>query len=126
MINLTPAAILELQRLTHQQTDSPPVQVRLGIQAGSCADWTYIFVPTTVIEEEDIQISHGGFTLVINQANLSLLNELTIDYAEDLLGGAFRYQNPNAVYTCDCGNSFSTTMPETVHESQLASDSSAQ
>jgi iron-sulfur cluster assembly accessory protein len=31
---------------------------------------------------------------------------LQIDYSEDLMGGGFRFQNPNATANCGCGNSF--------------------
>ncbi|WP_143438253.1 iron-sulfur cluster assembly accessory protein, partial [Hydrocoleum sp. CS-953] len=35
------------------------------------------------------------------------LNGLTLDYSEDLMGGGFRFNNPNAKVVCGCGNSFS-------------------
>jgi iron-sulfur cluster assembly protein len=30
-----------------------------------------------------------------------------LDYSEDLMGGGFRFHNPNAAQSCSCGNSFS-------------------
>ncbi|MGK7889974.1 MAG: HesB/IscA family protein [Leptolyngbyaceae cyanobacterium] len=112
MIYLTPAAVQELQRLLGQQPDSSLVQIRLGIQPGCCAEWLYTFAPNATNQEGDTCISNDGVELVVNQAHLPLLEGLTIDYSEDLLGGGFRYQNPKATHTCDCGTSFSTTPSE--------------
>ncbi|MBD0303495.1 MAG: iron-sulfur cluster assembly accessory protein, partial [Tolypothrix sp. T3-bin4] len=52
--------------------------------------------------------------IVIDTNSYNQINGLTIDYSEDLMGGAFRFQNPQAVATCGCGNSFSTTRPSGV------------
>ncbi len=117
MIQLTSAAIQELQRLTKYQHRLADLRIRLALEPVCCADWSYVLQPETVTsdqsEEETLQITQNGFTIVVSQSDIPLLNGLTIDYSEDLVGGAFRYQNPNAAYTCDCGNSFSTTLPET-------------
>lgn len=107
MISVTSAAIKEVQRLTKQQHDLSGVRVRLGVEAGHCADWAYKFGPDNSSRDGDVEIDCDGFTLLINEADAPFLQGLTIDYCEDLLGGAFRYQNPNATSTCDCGNSFS-------------------
>ncbi|MEB3231681.1 MAG: iron-sulfur cluster assembly accessory protein [Leptolyngbyaceae bacterium] len=112
MIHLTPAAVQELQRLNMQQPDPSSCQVRVEVKSGCCADWAYIFAPNITSREGDIHVSDDGVVLIVNQEHLPLLQGLTIDYSEDLLGGAFRYQNPNATYTSDCGNSFSITPPE--------------
>jgi iron-sulfur cluster assembly protein len=31
-----------------------------------------------------------------------------LDYSEALIGGGFKFTNPNAAQTCGCGTSFST------------------
>ena len=37
------------------------------------------------------------------------LSNATIDYEDNLMGGGFRIDNPNAVSTCGCGHSFKTS-----------------
>jgi iron-sulfur cluster assembly accessory protein len=48
-----------------------------------------------------------GLEVVIDQPSAPYLNGLTVDYTEDLMGGGFRFHNPNATHTCGCGNAFS-------------------
>jgi iron-sulfur cluster assembly protein len=35
-----------------------------------------------------------------------LLDGMTIDYVQTLMGGGFKIDNPNATSTCGCGQSF--------------------
>ncbi|MBU6229854.1 MAG: iron-sulfur cluster assembly accessory protein [Cyanobacteria bacterium REEB459] len=114
MINLQPAALEELRRLLKQQTTLPR-QVRLSLQAGGCADWTYCLSPVGLEPSpgvDEISLRWGEFDLVVPTAALPQIEGLTIDYAEDLMGGGFRFINPQAVYSCGCGNSFSTVASE--------------
>ena len=43
----------------------------------------------------------------MDSLQLNYLNGLILDYSEDLMGGGFRFNNPNAKVACGCGNSFS-------------------
>ena len=36
----------------------------------------------------------------------------SIDYIEDVMGSGFKIDNPNAVSSCGCGNSFQATGEE--------------
>ncbi|MFM7471683.1 MAG: HesB/IscA family protein [Nodosilinea sp.] len=110
MINLRPAALEELKRLL-KKSAALPHQVRLDLQAGGCADWTYCLSPVgpeLSFSPEHTSLSCGEIEIVVPAALLPHIEELTIDYAEDLMGGGFRFINPQAGYTCGCGNSFST------------------
>lgn len=45
--------------------------------------------------------------IVANSEIYSRLQNLTIDYLEDLMGGgAFQFKNPNIAHHCSCGLSF--------------------
>ena len=43
------------------------------------------------------------------------LEGATVDYVDSLMGGGFRIENPNAVSTCSCGQSFSAADQEGGH-----------
>lgn len=104
MIHLTPAAIAEIRRL--QLKHPRPVYFRLGIQAGGCADWYYTLEFDQVCGSSDRCFDTGAVQVVVSQAFLTYTEELTIDYSEDLMGGGFRFHNPNSTRSCGCGNSF--------------------
>jgi iron-sulfur cluster assembly protein len=112
MITIRPAAIQELKRLIAKRPNQPS-RIRLMLAAGSCAEWTYVFKLDETPQPGDKTFIDHGITLAIPPDCLAYLQELTIDYSEDLMGGGFRFINPQAVQTCGCGNSFSTTQDDT-------------
>lgn len=117
MISFTPEAAQEIKRLSKQQHhDLSQEKVRVGIQSGSCADFAYTlsFAKEVDVTDQDQSINCGDFTVIVSRQHAEQLQGVTIDYSEDLMGGAFRYLNPNATHTCDCGESFSITPQPTV------------
>ncbi|HEY9879640.1 MAG TPA: iron-sulfur cluster assembly accessory protein [Leptolyngbyaceae cyanobacterium] len=108
MIHISQAAIKELKRLQAKQRTLNPL-IRLGLQEGGCSQWSYVIEFEVQPHSEDTLVEYGDLRVVISQTAISTLNGLTIDYAEDLMGGSFRFVNPNAVQTCGCGISFSTS-----------------
>jgi len=43
----------------------------------------------------------------VDEASLAYLQGARIDFVDDLMGQAFRVENPNASSSCGCGVSFS-------------------
>lgn len=105
MIHLRPAAAQEIQRLL--QVSPHHHGLRIHLQPSDCADWIYDLSPAQHIDSSDVTFQAGDLPIVVAQTILPLLDELTIDYAEDLMGGGFRFMNPQAQQTCGCGNAFS-------------------
>ncbi|NJL49193.1 MAG: iron-sulfur cluster assembly accessory protein [Leptolyngbyaceae cyanobacterium SM2_5_2] len=108
MINLRPAAVQELKRLLRAQPGQPP-QVRLHLQLGGCLEWTYQLRSADVALESEVMVDCGDLGVLVANPLLPYLQGLTIDFSEDLMGGGFRFVNPQAAQTCGCGNSFSLT-----------------
>jgi len=50
---------------------------------------------------------YGQVQVIVDSQQLEHLDGLILDYSEDLMGGGFRFNNPNAKVVCGCGNSFS-------------------
>jgi Iron-sulfur cluster assembly accessory protein len=106
MIHLSKTAALEVTRLKSKYPN-PNALFHLGVESSGCSGLSYtmgfedtIAPAATICESEGIQIA-------IDPQDLKYLNELTLDYSEDLMGGGFRFHNPNAAKSCSCGNSFS-------------------
>jgi iron-sulfur cluster assembly accessory protein len=66
-------------------------------------------------QPQDLIYECNGIQVVIAPANLPYIDGLTLDYSEDLMGGGFRFHNPNAIQTCGCGNSFAIATSEPIH-----------
>jgi iron-sulfur cluster assembly protein len=59
--------------------------------------------------EVDTTVELDGVKVYIDPTSMMYLGGATIDYIDNLMGGGFRIDNPNAVSTCGCGHSFRTT-----------------
>ncbi|MGQ4648607.1 iron-sulfur cluster assembly accessory protein [Lyngbya aestuarii] len=108
MINLSQAAAGEVKRLKckHQQDIDIPLWLRLGVHNGGCSELHYSIEFDKKINSSDQIINCEDISIVVDEKNLQYIKGLTLDYSEDLMGGGFRFHNPNAVETCGCGNSF--------------------
>ncbi len=105
MIHLSTSASNEIKRLLSKQK-TPNTLFRLGVDRGGCADMYYTMAPEVNIQPNDIVYDCKGIRIVVAEQSWVYIQGITIDYSEDLMGGGFRFQNPNASQTCGCGNSF--------------------
>lgn len=105
MIHLSPAAIAEVNRIKSQYPN-PDALFRLGVRAGGCADLHYVLELDEHLQADDQTVQAGPIQIVVDPQSWRFLDGVMLDYTEDLMGGGFRFQNPNADQTCGCGNSF--------------------
>ena len=84
----------------------PPI-LRLAVDGGGCAGFTYSFDLADAPEDGDSIAETDGVRLVVDPASLELVRGSAVDFVEDLGGAAFRVTNPNAQSGCGCGSSFS-------------------
>lgn len=121
MIQISQAAAREIKRLkqiregltpSHQKPDNI---FRLSVQEGGCSGLFYNLKldnvhpqhnsPTETVEGDRLWESNG-LTVIVDEQTCAYVQGLKLDYSEDLMGGGFRFQNPNAASTCKCGLSF--------------------
>lgn len=105
MITLTQAATDEIRRLQTKRQQQQ-ARLRLGVKPGGCADLYYTLEFDDAVSSSDRVYDCQGIVVVVDEASIKHLTTLTLDYSEDLMGGGFRFDNPNAIETCGCGNSF--------------------
>ncbi|MEM7768996.1 MAG: iron-sulfur cluster assembly accessory protein [Cyanobacteria bacterium P01_A01_bin.37] len=110
-ITFSPAAIKEILRLKSQQSSEDASFLKVELLRGGCMDCYYNLsfspeTPTTLSTSVDDETSQS-FQFFIPESSQMLLEGVNIDYSEDLMGGGFRFSNPQANQTCGCGNSFS-------------------
>jgi iron-sulfur cluster insertion protein len=104
-ITLTESAARRVAAIAARQ--SRPAILRLSVDGGGCAGFTYKFELSDAPEEDDTIAETGGVKLVVDGVSLDLLRGSAVDYVEDLGGASFRVTNPNAASGCGCGTSFS-------------------
>ncbi|OLP16544.1 hypothetical protein BST81_20295 [Leptolyngbya sp. 'hensonii'] len=106
MIHLSKTAIKEVMRLKSRNVESDAF-FRVSVQVGGCLGLSYTMQFVESAAPDDRLHNAEGIQIAIDAQSFSYLDGLTLDYSEDLMGGAFRFHNPNAAKHCDCGGSFS-------------------
>jgi iron-sulfur cluster assembly accessory protein len=53
-----------------------------------------------------MSFADGGVELRVDPKSLLYLFGLTLDYSDELIGGGYKFFNPNASSSCGCGTSF--------------------
>jgi iron-sulfur cluster insertion protein len=104
-IMLTASAAQRVSRIAERQ-GKPPV-LRLAVDGGGCAGFTYRFALADGIGPDDLVAETDGVRLVVDEVSLELVRGSAVDFVEDLGGASFRVTNPNAASGCGCGSSFS-------------------
>lgn len=88
-------------------SEKEPSVLRVSVEGGGCSGFQYKFDIQRSPEAEDVVITRDGATVVIDPVSLQYLSGSRIDYADEMIGAAFKIDNPNATASCGCGTSFS-------------------
>ena len=104
-ITLTENAARRVALIADRQ--SKPAVLRLAVDGGGCAGFTYKFELADGADAEDTVAETAGVKLVVDPMSLDLVRGSAVDFVEDLGGAAFKVTNPNAQSGCGCGSSFS-------------------
>ena len=108
VVTVTPEAAAMIRDLLEQRqlTDHA---LRVFVAGGGCSGMQYGMAFENNIQEYDTVVNvEDGVNIVVDATSLMYVSGATIDYVDSLMGGGFRIDNPNAVSSCGCGNSFRT------------------
>ena len=81
--------------------------LRLAVTGGGCSGFQYNFALDETRMDDDLFIENSGARILIDPVSLDFLAGAEIDFTDDLIGQAFKVNNPNATSSCGCGTSFS-------------------
>jgi iron-sulfur cluster assembly protein len=82
--------------------------LRVFVAGGGCSGMQYGMAIEKEAGEFDTIFESGGVKVFVDPTSMMYLGGATVDYVDNLMGGGFRIDNPNAVSTCGCGHSFKT------------------
>lgn len=105
-IIVTPTAVDQIKKLLASQ-NKPDWGVRVGVKGGGCSGLSYTMDLAEAPGEEDRVFDIEDLKVFCDKKSYFYLNGLTLDFIDALMGGGFRFVNPNATSTCGCGSSFS-------------------
>jgi iron-sulfur cluster assembly accessory protein len=89
------------------KSEAQPSMLRLAVTGGGCSGFQYNFAIDDVKTEDDLVVERDGAVILIDPMSLDFLKGAEIDFTDDMIGQAFKVNNPNATSSCGCGTSFS-------------------
>ncbi|MEQ8284004.1 MAG: iron-sulfur cluster insertion protein ErpA [Parvibaculum sp.] len=104
-ITLTARAARQIARII--DGESKGTMLRVAVQGGGCSGFQYGFTLDDTRQDDDLVLERDGVTVLIDAVSVGYLAGSEIDYTDDLIGSAFKINNPNATSSCGCGTSFS-------------------
>ena len=107
LIDLTEAAASEVKRLMAEQKFGDDYCLRVGVVGGGCSGLTYQVNFENTVGKLDKVFNIKGVKVLVDLKSALYLKGITIDYVLAMVGGGFKFNNPNATKSCGCGTSFS-------------------
>ena len=89
-------------------TQPQDAAVRVFIKSGGCSGYSYGMSIDERRLDGDLVFEDRGVKVVVDPKSWQLLRGSEIDYVENMMGGGFAVNNPNATSSCGCGSSFRT------------------
>jgi iron-sulfur cluster assembly accessory protein len=80
--------------------------LRVSVEGGGCSGFQYRFDTERAKADDDTVIEQGGATVLIDPVSVNYMAGSEIDFVDDLIGAAFKVNNPKAIASCGCGTSF--------------------
>ncbi len=81
--------------------------LRVAVNGGGCSGFQYAFDIVHDRQDDDIVIEKDGVIVLVDEISAEYMSNSEIDFADELIGAAFKINNPNATANCGCGTSFS-------------------
>jgi iron-sulfur cluster assembly protein len=82
------------------------VFLRVGVKGGGCSGFEYVTKLEIALRETDLVAEIDGVKVVCDPKSAKFLNGATLTFTGNLIGGGFKFENPNAARSCGCGTSF--------------------
>lgn len=104
MIRVTDRAVREIWSQANRLDKKP--EVRLGLRAGGCNGFSYIFdwIEGTPKEDDEV-IKRDGIKIYVDPKSAVYLKDTEIDFETTLISRGFRFNSPKAKGSCGCGES---------------------
>lgn len=107
MIKLTDSAVERVHEMVAKREAA--IGLRIGVTESGCSGYSYALDFAEVVADNDTVIEQDGVKVIIDKASMPILDGIELDYVKQGLNQSFKFNNPNVVSSCGCGESFSTS-----------------
>ena len=105
LILLTAPAGRKVQALATREAQGE--FLRVAITGGGCNGLSYKMRFVGEAKSADILVRSEGVAVLVDPKSALYLRGTQLDYSDKMIGGGFKFSNPNAKASCSCGESFS-------------------
>jgi iron-sulfur cluster assembly protein len=81
--------------------------LRVAITGGGCNGLSYKLRFAPEPKRGDILVRSAGVPVLVDAKTALYLKGTELDFSDKMIGGGFKFTNPNAKASCSCGESFS-------------------
>lgn len=110
MLTITESAGSQIKEMMASEEDAK--YLRVGVMPGGCSGFSYGLGFDVEKQDGDTELSQHEIPILVDADSMKFLNGTIIDYKQNMMGGGFTIDNPNAVASCGCGSSFRTATEE--------------
>lgn len=104
LVTVTDSAMKHFKRILGNDSDK---KIRLSTKVSGCSGYAYVLEPVDAGKDDDVSIELAdGMTLLIALDASEIVRHTEIDYVVQGINGEIRFNNPNVVSECGCGESF--------------------
>ncbi len=103
-INVTPEAVEHLKGALDRHGDASAI--RLGVKTSGCSGYAYVMDYAKQPTDVDRVLDFDGLQILIDSISEPLLIGTTVDLKVEGVNRTLRFENPNVVSECGCGESF--------------------
>ncbi|MEQ6377141.1 iron-sulfur cluster assembly accessory protein [Bacillaceae bacterium S4-13-58] len=107
VITISENASLQVKEMLKEE-EGDQLHLRFGVQGGGCSGLSYKLGFDANVEEDDVTFDSNGISIVVKKEDVPIIEGTTIDFKQNMMGGGFTIDNPNAIASCGCGSSFRT------------------
>ena len=106
IITLTERAAKEVKKIIQDMNEGDKF-LRVGVKGGGCAGYQYLLnLDDTTNPEKDILDEQDGIKIIVDNRSALYLQDVTVDFHEDISKRGFVFNNPQSTGRCGCGSSF--------------------
>jgi iron-sulfur cluster assembly accessory protein len=105
LVTLTESAAEKLRTLMAEKNLTEH-GLRVFVAGGGCGGLQYGMTFDSNPRDVDLVFEQYGLRVIVDPRSVEYIAGANIDYVDSLMGGGFQIENPNAVSTCGCGQSF--------------------
>ncbi len=122
MINLTDSAAVQIKSLLETQ-GKEDARLRVFVAGGGCSGFQYGMTLEEEAMEGDEAFTINGVQVIIDPRSAMYISGAEVDFVDNMMGGGFKIDNPNAASSCGCGHSFTPKDGEGAEEAAAAATS---